>query len=70
MDEYARLLGYLVMVLGSSIALAGLIILLVFMFNRATWWVTDAYGGAKTIREFRAWYWREGPGASGEASNG
>jgi len=68
MDEYARILGYAVMTIGGLTVVAGLVILLVFTFNRASWRVVNAYGGIKTFLEFRAWYWREGPGASGEAS--
>ncbi len=64
MDELARLIGYLVMCLGAGVVLAVLITLLVWCFNRASWWVMNAYGGVKTFRQFQAWYWREGPGAT------
>jgi hypothetical protein len=37
-------------------ALALSIIGLVWLFNRASWWVLNAYGGIKTFKEYRHWY--------------
>jgi hypothetical protein len=48
--------GAVVLACLGLMALAMGVIGLVWMFNRASWWVMNAYGGIKTFNEFRDWY--------------
>lgn len=55
-DNFAMILGQCVIALAALGALAGVVIGVTLLINRAVWSVVEAYGGIKVLNEYREWH--------------